>query len=74
VVAGRFFRVWRVGLPAKAGVSTAAPTGVVTLLEASMEQCKPSFSALSRGNPRSGFSDRRWRRYGVVFPLEGFAS
>jgi hypothetical protein len=29
--------------------------------------------ASSRGNPRSGLPDRRWRHYGVVFPLGGFA-
>jgi hypothetical protein len=52
---------------------TAAPTGVVTLLEASMEHSSPTFPASSGGNPRSGLLGRRWRRYGVVFPLGGFA-
>jgi hypothetical protein len=37
-----------------------------------MEQSSPTFPASSRGNPRSGLPDRRWRRYGVVFPLGGF--
>jgi hypothetical protein len=51
---------------------TKTPKGVVSLLKASTELPLPTFLAPSRQNPRSGFSDRRWWRHGVVFPLRGF--
>jgi hypothetical protein len=61
VAANRFFGFGRGRQQKPYSSSTAAPTGVVPLLDALMEQFSPISLAPFRGNPRSGLSEWRWQ-------------